>query len=101
MQLQQHDLPETGNYAPEQPPPQPNTDNATGTDTSPTQSKWQQRLEYLAQRVAIPLNRLAVKRGCESFVPTPMEEECAKAARIIRSFSYSASYPSSNTTKIK
>lgn len=94
MQPQQHDLP-TASYK-----PQLDTDATTNTiSPQPAQPKWQHRLEYLAQRVAIPVNRLAVNQGCDAFVPTPMEEECAKAARIIRTFSYSASYPNKLPTQ--
>ncbi|KAM7215580.1 hypothetical protein V8F06_009047 [Rhypophila decipiens] len=58
------------------------------------ESKWQKRLEDLVHTVAIPLNSLATGRGCESFMPMSMEEEFAKAARILRSFAY---HPSSST----
>ncbi|KAK3314453.1 hypothetical protein B0H66DRAFT_535368 [Apodospora peruviana] len=54
------------------------------------QQKWQKLqtgLEFLSQKIAYPLNSAATNRGCESFVPLSMEEECAKAARILRSFS--------------
>ncbi|KAM7201296.1 hypothetical protein V8F33_003396 [Rhypophila sp. PSN 637] len=56
------------------------------------ESKWQKRLEGLVHKAAIPLNSLATGRGCESFVPMSMKEECAKAARILRSFAYHPSF---------
>lgn len=102
MQLQQQAPAETGIATSRQAQPLPNKDSLNATTNmipphdspQPAQFTWQQRFEQLAQRVAVPLNKLAVKRGCEPFVPTPMEEECAMAARIIKSFSYSASHPS-------
>ncbi|KAM7199746.1 hypothetical protein V8F20_005616 [Naviculisporaceae sp. PSN 640] len=57
--------------------------------TPQAHSRWQKRLETIVRRVATPLNSLATGRGCESFVPISVEDECAKAARILRSFSYS------------
>ncbi|KAH8879797.1 hypothetical protein GQ53DRAFT_755673 [Thozetella sp. PMI_491] len=47
-----------------------------------------QKFQQFTLKIATPVSRKAVGLGCESFVPLPIDEECQKAARIIKSFSY-------------
>jgi len=43
-------------------------------------------------KAAAPLNALANKMGSESFLPTTLDKECEKAARILRSFAKDGIY---------
>lgn len=47
---------------------------------------WGDRLSALGMKAAVPFNTLAEKLGSETFLPTTMDKECEKAARILRSF---------------
>jgi len=47
---------------------------------------WSGRLSGWGAKAAAPLNALANKMGSESFLPTTMDKECEKAARILRGF---------------
>ncbi|TPX11951.1 uncharacterized protein E0L32_007449 [Thyridium curvatum] len=49
-------------------------------------SRWSDRLSGWGVKAAAPLNMLANKMGSESFLPTTMDKECEKAARILKSF---------------
>lgn len=54
---------------------------------------WGQRLSALGQKAAVPFNTLASKLGSETFLPTTMDKECEKAARILRSFCSKSTCP--------
>lgn len=58
---------------------------------------WGQRLSALGQKAAVPFNTLASKLGSETFLPTTMDKECEKAARILRSFCKDGIYTDTNT----
>lgn len=51
-----------------------------------SKSSWSQRFSGLASKAAVPFNALANKMGSEAFLPTTMDKECEKAARILRGF---------------
>ncbi|KAK3938843.1 hypothetical protein QBC46DRAFT_316934 [Diplogelasinospora grovesii] len=51
-----------------------------------TKASWTQRLSGLGAKAAAPINALAHKMGSEAFLPSTMDKECEKAARILRSF---------------
>jgi hypothetical protein len=38
------------------------------------------------ERLGGPVNKLSNKLGCEAFCPMPLDQECDKTARILRSF---------------
>ncbi|KAF4415478.1 hypothetical protein F53441_14627 [Fusarium austroafricanum] len=44
------------------------------------------RLHDLSAKIAGPVNGFANKLGCETFMPTSLDKECDKAARILTSF---------------
>lgn len=52
----------------------------------PHKSTWGDKLSALGTKAAAPFNALANKMGSESFLPTTMDKESEKAARILRSF---------------
>lgn len=62
-----------------QPPP-------TDTDGAPKKTNWTQRLSVFGSKAAAPFNMLANKLGSEAFLPSTMDKECEKAARILRNF---------------
>lgn len=62
-----------------QPPP-------TDSDGAPKKTNWTQRLSVLGTKAAAPFNMLANKLGSETFLPSTMDKECDKAARILKSF---------------
>ena len=47
---------------------------------------WADRLSALGAKAAQPINALANKLGSEAFLPSTMDKECEKAARILRGF---------------
>ncbi|KAK1981112.1 hypothetical protein LZ30DRAFT_593382 [Colletotrichum cereale] len=47
---------------------------------------WGERLSQIGMKAAVPINALANKMGSQSFLPTTMDKECDKAAKILRSF---------------
>ncbi|OBR06560.1 LAS seventeen-binding protein [Colletotrichum higginsianum IMI 349063] len=47
---------------------------------------WGERLSQIGMKAAVPINALANKMGSQSFLPTTMDKECEKAAKIVRSF---------------
>ncbi|EFQ34854.1 uncharacterized protein GLRG_09998 [Colletotrichum graminicola M1.001] len=47
---------------------------------------WGERLSQIGMKAAVPINALANKMGSQSFLPTTMDKECEKAAKILRSF---------------
>ncbi|KAJ9143388.1 DUF500 and UBA/TS-N domain-containing protein [Pleurostoma richardsiae] len=71
---------------------------ATAADGQHATSKagWGQRLSALGMKAAVPFNTLASKLGSETFLPTSMDKECEKAARILRSFCKDGIYADSN-----
>lgn len=66
------DKPTTAQHAP-----------ATG---EPHKTGWADKLSALGTKAAAPFNMLANKMGSENFLPTTMDKEVEKAARILRSF---------------
>lgn len=64
---------------PHQPPP-PDSDGA------PKKASWGQRFSSFGTKAAAPFNMLANKLGSENFLPSSMDKECEKAARILRNF---------------
>lgn len=62
-----------------QPPP-------ADTDDAPKKTNWTQRLSVFGSKAAAPFNMLANKLGSEAFLPSTMDKECEKAARILRNF---------------
>lgn len=71
-------------FAPTQPtphqPPPPDIDGA------PKKAGWGHRISMFGSRAAAPLNMLANKMGAETFLPSTMEKEVEKAARILMAF---------------
>ncbi|KAK1991135.1 hypothetical protein LX36DRAFT_675456 [Colletotrichum falcatum] len=70
---------------------------------------WGERLSQIGMKAAVPINALANKMGSQSFLPTTMDKECEKAAKILRSFckdgiasdvpgSHGAAQPTTTTT---
>lgn len=58
---------------------------------SRTEHNWTQKFQKFdkfAIKIATPISRKAVGLGCEPFVPLPIDQECQKAARIVKRFSY-------------
>lgn len=51
-----------------------------------SQHAWPQNVQNIGMHSATPLNNFATKVGSESFMPTTMDKECEKAARILRGF---------------
>ncbi|KAM6534364.1 hypothetical protein FALCPG4_004005 [Fusarium falciforme] len=47
---------------------------------------FRNRLHDLSAKIAGPINGFANKLGCEAFMPTSLDKECDKAARILTSF---------------
>ncbi|OHE92452.1 LAS seventeen-binding protein [Colletotrichum orchidophilum] len=47
---------------------------------------WGERLSQMGMKAAVPINALANKMGSQSFLPTTMDRECDKAAKILKSF---------------
>lgn len=64
---------------PHQPPP-PDSDGA------PKKTNWAQRFSAFGTKAAAPFNMLANKLGSETFLPSTMDKECEKAARILKNF---------------
>ena len=77
----------------EHPPPFPPRPTSSGhNEGEGTKSSWSHKLAGWGSKAAAPFNALANKMGSETFLPTSMDKECEKAARILKSF---ASKPSS------
>ncbi|KAG5757282.1 hypothetical protein H9Q72_010127 [Fusarium xylarioides] len=73
--------------------PPPPAYSASGTSTQQStetqinrKSGFANRLHVLSAKIAGPVNDFANKLGCEAFMPTTLEKECEKAARILTSF---------------
>ncbi|KAF4840876.1 SH3 domain-containing protein [Colletotrichum siamense] len=47
---------------------------------------WGERLTQIGMKAAGPINAMANKMGSQSFLPTTMDKECEKAAKILQSF---------------
>lgn len=54
---------------------------------------WGERLSQIGMKAAVPINALANKMGSQSFLPTTMDKECEKAAKILKSFCSKSSPP--------
>lgn len=69
------------------------------SDGAPKKAGWGQRFSTLGSKAAAPLNMLATKLGSETFLPSTMDKEVEKAARILKSFcsKYSSHYLPSTT----
>ncbi|KAH0422944.1 hypothetical protein CcaCcLH18_12496 [Colletotrichum camelliae] len=62
---------------------------ATAPDTTKPQKQhkgWSERLTQIGMKAAGPINAMANKMGSQSFLPTTMDKECEKAAKILQSF---------------
>ncbi|KAK3348697.1 hypothetical protein B0T25DRAFT_458326 [Lasiosphaeria hispida] len=74
----------------EHPPPFPPRPNSSGKphghDGEGAKASWGNKLAGWGSKAAAPFNALANKMGSETFLPTTMDKECEKAARILRSF---------------
>lgn len=64
------------------------------SDGAPKKAGWGQRFSMLGSKAAAPLNMLATKLGSETFLPSTMDKEVEKAARILKSFCSKCSSPS-------
>ncbi|KAK0610106.1 hypothetical protein B0T17DRAFT_501185 [Bombardia bombarda] len=51
-----------------------------------SKSGWSSKLAGWGSKAAVPFNTLVNKMGSETFLPTTLDKECEKAARILRSF---------------
>ncbi|KAF5555360.1 YSC84-like protein [Fusarium mexicanum] len=60
-------------------------EQSTGMQTD-RKSGFANRLHVLSTKIAGPVNDFANKLGCEAFMPTTLEKECEKAARILTAF---------------
>ncbi|KAI1033238.1 hypothetical protein LB503_008557 [Fusarium chuoi] len=74
------------------PPPPAYSANTTPIQEQSTETQinrksgFANRLHVLSAKIAGPVNDFANKLGCEAFMPTTLEKECEKAARILTSF---------------
>ncbi|KAJ0298314.1 hypothetical protein COL5a_002858 [Colletotrichum fioriniae] len=60
---------------------------APATDPNHKEKRgWGERLSQMGMKAAVPINALANKMGSQSFLPTTMDRECDKAAKILKSF---------------
>ncbi|KAK1961756.1 hypothetical protein LY78DRAFT_740734 [Colletotrichum sublineola] len=59
---------------------------ADPSSTHKEKKGWGERLSQFGMKAAVPINALANKMGSQSFLPTTMDKECEKAAKILRSF---------------
>ena len=91
-----------GQYFPPQPsssqgqyfPPPPTRVYAGAPTPSPPneqqisakKSSWGKRFDDLMVKAGKPINKLTNKLGSEAFWPTDIDDECAKCARILKSF---------------
>lgn len=64
---------------PHQPPP-------VDSNGAPKKAGWGQRFTSLGKQAAAPFNMLANKLGAETFLPSTMDKEVEKAARILKAF---------------
>ncbi|KAK3358321.1 hypothetical protein B0T24DRAFT_551276 [Lasiosphaeria ovina] len=69
----------TGEHPPQFPSP---GNNGAGTP----KASWGSKLAGWGSKAAAPLNSLANKIGAEAFLPTTLDKEVEKAARILKSF---------------
>jgi len=71
----------------EHPPPFPPRPTSSGHhEGDGAKSSWSHKLAGWGSKAAAPFNALANKMGSETFLPTTLDKECDKAARILRSF---------------
>ncbi|KAK0612082.1 hypothetical protein B0T14DRAFT_411602, partial [Immersiella caudata] len=71
-------------------PPRPTSSGRTeGEGAKPS---WSHKLAGWGTKAAAPFNALANKMGSETFLPTTLDKECDKAARILRSFAKDGIY---------
>lgn len=68
------------------PPPEPTSAEAAAAAGASKKPGWGQRFSTFGSKAAAPFNMLANKIGAEAFLPTTMDKECEKAARILKSF---------------
>lgn len=76
---QQQQQSQPSQQTPHQTPP-PDSDGA------PKKTNWAQRFSAFGTKAAAPFNMLANKLGSETFLPSTMDKECEKAARILKNF---------------
>ncbi|KAI0847183.1 DUF500-domain-containing protein [Daldinia vernicosa] len=65
---------------------QPSTTNTHAPASSTPKPGFGRKLHGWAMKVGTPINKLTNKLGSEAFMPTTMDKECDKAARILKSF---------------
>lgn len=70
-------------YGTDDPTPHQHPAGGPGAGPAATKPSWSSRF---AEKVATPFNALANKMGSEAFLPSTMDKECEKAARILRGF---------------
>ncbi|KAK5661883.1 hypothetical protein OQA88_9991 [Cercophora sp. LCS_1] len=77
----------------ESPPPFPHRPTSSGKHDGEGEKKsWSHKLAGWGTKAAAPFNALANKMGSETFLPTTLDKECEKAARILRSFAKDGIY---------
>ncbi|KAK0648644.1 hypothetical protein B0T16DRAFT_324785 [Cercophora newfieldiana] len=77
----------------EHPPPFPPRPTSSGRpEGDGAKSSWSHKLSGWGTKAAAPFNALANKMGSETFLPTSLDKECDKAARILRSFAKDGIY---------
>ncbi|KAH8884952.1 DUF500-domain-containing protein [Thozetella sp. PMI_491] len=64
------------------PPPAPPSEE----QITSKKSSWGKRFDDLLVKAGKPINKITNKLGSEAFWPTGLEDECAKCARILKSF---------------
>ncbi|KAK1826645.1 hypothetical protein QBC39DRAFT_363970 [Podospora conica] len=81
------------NASPPQSPPLPPRPGSSGKhDGQKHKRDWSQKLSDWGSKAAVPVNALVNKLGSEGFLPQPLDKECEKAARILRSFAKDGIY---------
>ncbi|KAF3065325.1 hypothetical protein GL218_02740 [Daldinia childiae] len=65
---------------------QPSTTNTDTPSSSTSKPGFGRKLYEWGMKVGTPINKLTNKLGSEAFMPTSMDKECDKAARILKSF---------------
>lgn len=78
-----YDATPTDEHPPQFPPAGSAQQQYEGKSSKPG---WSSKLSGWGSKAAGPFNALANKMGSETFFPGPLDKECEKAARILRSF---------------
>lgn len=86
QQYHNHQPDATELYGTDDPTPPRYPAGGAGAGPAAAKPSWSSRFAGLGTKVATPLNALANKMGSEAFLPSAMDKECEKAARILRGF---------------